>query len=103
MVRSSGDATRSIATPATADFLDPHTILVESDNQAEHTTVSGDNIVIATGTKPARPDGVAFDDHRVPDSDPSLFSATQLDSGSGFDAGPDGYSDRHARRRDSSR
>ena len=101
MVRSSGGATRSIATPATADFLDPHTILVESDNQAEHATVSGDNI--ASGTKPVRPDGVAFDDHRVPDSDPGLFSATQLDSGCGFDAGPDGYSDRHARRRDSSR
>jgi NAD(P) transhydrogenase len=50
-------------------FVDPHTIVVENDNEAEHTTVSGDHIVIATGTKPARPDGIEFDDERVLDSD----------------------------------
>lgn len=50
-------------------FTDPHTILVENDNDAEHITVSGDYIVIATGTKPARPDGIEFDEERVLDSD----------------------------------
>ena len=50
-------------------FTDPHTIVVENDNEAEHTTVSGDYVVIATGTKPARPDGIEFDEKRVLDSD----------------------------------
>ncbi|MDT5153367.1 MAG: transhydrogenase [Mycobacterium sp.] len=50
-------------------FVDPHTVVVENDDDAEHTTVSGDHIVIATGTKPARPDGIEFDDERVLDSD----------------------------------
>jgi NAD(P) transhydrogenase len=50
-------------------FKDPHTVVVENDNDAEHTTVSADHIVIATGTKPARPDGIEFDEERVLDSD----------------------------------
>src|SRR6202047_2502924 len=35
-----------------ARFVDPHTVMVEEDAQAERITVSGDFIVIATGTKP---------------------------------------------------
>jgi NAD(P) transhydrogenase len=50
-------------------FLDPHTIVVDNDRDAERTTVTGDHIVIATGTKPARPEGIEFDDERVLDSD----------------------------------
>jgi NAD(P) transhydrogenase len=50
-------------------FLDPHTIVVDNDRDAERTTVTGAHIVIATGTKPARPDGIEFDDERVLDSD----------------------------------
>jgi NAD(P) transhydrogenase len=50
-------------------FLDPHTVVVDNDRDAERTTVTGDHIVIATGTKPARPDGIEFDDERVLDSD----------------------------------
>jgi NAD(P) transhydrogenase len=50
-------------------FVDEHTVVVENDNSAEHITVSGHQIVIATGTRPARPDGVAFDEERVLDSD----------------------------------
>ena len=50
-------------------FIDPHTVLVEEDAQGERVTVSGDYIVIATGTKPARPAGVEFDENRVLDSD----------------------------------
>ncbi|HEY6576065.1 MAG TPA: Si-specific NAD(P)(+) transhydrogenase [Mycobacterium sp.] len=50
-------------------FLDPHTIVVDNDRDAERTTVTGDYIVIATGTKPARPEGIEFDDERVLDSD----------------------------------
>ena len=50
-------------------FLDPHTVVVDNDRDAERTTVTGDHIVIATGTKPARPEGIEFDDERVLDSD----------------------------------
>ena len=50
-------------------FVDAHTILVEEPTRGERTTVSGQYIVIATGTKPARPAGVEFDDDRVLDSD----------------------------------
>ncbi|CAN5848382.1 Si-specific NAD(P)(+) transhydrogenase [soil metagenome] len=52
-----------------ARFIDDHKITVEDPSRSESVTVSGKYIVIATGTKPARPDGVEFDDHRVLDSD----------------------------------
>jgi NAD(P) transhydrogenase len=50
-------------------FVDPHTVLVEEPTRGERTTVTGEYIVIATGTKPARPPGVEFDENRVLDSD----------------------------------
>lgn len=50
-------------------FVDPHTVLVEEPHRGERTTVSGEYVVIATGTKPARPSGVEFDEERVLDSD----------------------------------
>jgi NAD(P) transhydrogenase len=43
--------------------------MVEEDAQGERVTVTGDYIVIATGTRPVRPSGVAFDEKRVLDSD----------------------------------
>lgn len=52
-----------------ARFIDEHTILVDDPGRAERVTVSGRYIVIATGTKPARPAGVEFDENRVLDSD----------------------------------
>ncbi len=50
-------------------FVDPHTVVVEDPGRKEMTTVSGDYVVIATGTRPARPSGVEFDEERVLDSD----------------------------------
>ena len=50
-------------------FLDPHTVLVEDSSRGERTTVSGAYVIVATGTKPARPPGVQFDEDRVLDSD----------------------------------
>jgi NAD(P) transhydrogenase len=50
-------------------FLDEHTICVDDQTRGERTTVRGEFIVIATGTKPARPAGVEFDEERVLDSD----------------------------------
>jgi NAD(P) transhydrogenase len=52
-----------------ARFLDDHNIHVEDPSRAERITVNGRHIVIATGTKPARPSGVEFDEDRVLDSD----------------------------------
>ena len=50
-------------------FTDPHTVVVEDTPHGEKITLTGDFIVIATGTKPARPSGVEFDEDRVLDSD----------------------------------
>ena len=55
--------------PGEGRFRDEHTLLVEDRSRGERTTVSGEYIVIATGTKPARPEGVEFDEQRVLDSD----------------------------------
>jgi len=55
-----------------ASFVDEHTIRVEDPSRAERITVSGRYVVIATGTTPARPDGVDFDNDRVLDSDQIL-------------------------------
>jgi len=52
-----------------ARFLDDHTVCVDDQTRSERTTVRGEYIVIATGTKPARPTGVEFDEDRVLDSD----------------------------------
>ncbi|HZU47443.1 MAG TPA: Si-specific NAD(P)(+) transhydrogenase [Mycobacterium sp.] len=52
-----------------ARFVDPHTVLVEDQARGERTTVSGNYIIVATGTRPARPAGVEFDEERVLDSD----------------------------------
>lgn len=50
----------------TAEFVNPHTVALDGP---DHVTVSADRIVLAPGTRPARPDSVAFDDVRVVDSD----------------------------------
>jgi NAD(P) transhydrogenase len=48
-------------------FVDDHTVSVETPN--DQLTLTGQYIIIATGTKPTRPAGVDFDDERVVDSD----------------------------------
>jgi NAD(P) transhydrogenase len=53
-------------------FADEHTVVVEDPNRAETISVRGRHIVLATGTVPARPAGVAFDSERVLDSDQIL-------------------------------
>jgi NAD(P) transhydrogenase len=39
----------------TARFEDPQTVTVQGESRSDHTTVTAEKIVIATGTKPARP------------------------------------------------
>jgi NAD(P) transhydrogenase len=50
-----------------ARFVDDHTVSVQNPNDA--VTLTGQYVIVATGTRPARPAGVAFDDERVIDSD----------------------------------
>ncbi|MDL5156448.1 Si-specific NAD(P)(+) transhydrogenase [Actinomycetospora termitidis] len=52
-----------------ARFLDEHAVEVLGERRGEHQTVTASKIVVATGTKPARPPSVEFDDRRVVDSD----------------------------------
>ena len=50
----------------TASFVDPHTLAVVGPDR---TTVTADKIVLAPGTRPARPSHVEFDNQHVVDSD----------------------------------
>ncbi len=51
----------------TARFLDPHTLEVESENG--RTSVRGNNILIACGTRPARSPEIPIDGTRIIDTD----------------------------------
>jgi NAD(P) transhydrogenase len=51
----------------TAQFADPHALEVQGDT--EKITVRGDNILIASGTRPARDPQIPFDDKRIVDTD----------------------------------
>jgi NAD(P) transhydrogenase len=57
----------------TGRFLDPHTVAVSGDHGERK--VTGAVVVIATGTTPARPAAVEFDERRVLDSDGILTLA----------------------------
>jgi NAD(P) transhydrogenase len=50
----------------TASFVDPHTLLVTGRDERR---VSGEFIIIACGTRPARPPAVEFDEQTILDSD----------------------------------
>ncbi len=68
VVRSQLTRNRVAILTGTAHFADPHGIEIdEGGGEVRH--VSADKIVIATGTKPARPPTVAFDERTVMDSD----------------------------------
>ncbi|HVW44757.1 MAG TPA: Si-specific NAD(P)(+) transhydrogenase [Amycolatopsis sp.] len=56
----------------TGRFLDPHTVAVSGVHKGDRTALTASHIVIATGTRPARPDYVDFDTERVLDSDEIL-------------------------------
>ncbi len=53
----------------TASFLDPHTMLVTDPATDQEVQVTAEQIVLATGTRPARPAEIEFDGRRVVDSD----------------------------------
>ncbi len=58
----------------TGTFVDPHHIEVEHEGRTVR--ISADKVVIATGTRPARPASVAFDEQRILDSDGILGMKT---------------------------
>jgi NAD(P) transhydrogenase len=52
----------------TGRFSDAHTLLIDNGDGRD-TRVSSEKIIIAAGTRPARPDSVDFDDRTIVDSD----------------------------------
>jgi len=52
----------------TGRFADPHTVSVDGGSGRD-SKVTADKIIIAAGTRPARPDSVDFDDRTIVDSD----------------------------------
>ncbi|MFG1942569.1 Si-specific NAD(P)(+) transhydrogenase [Nonomuraea sp. NPDC048826] len=52
----------------TAAFTDPNTLDV-TDEQGRVVKITGEKIIIATGTRPARPESVEFDEETIIDSD----------------------------------
>lgn len=60
-------------------FVDAHTIAVEGAHRGDRTSITGEYIVIATGTTPARPSQVDFDEERILDSD-EVFALTEIPS-----------------------
>ncbi|TWP46446.1 Si-specific NAD(P)(+) transhydrogenase [Lentzea tibetensis] len=60
-------------------FVDPHTISVEGAHRGDHTRITGEFVVIATGTTPARPSQVDFDEERILDSD-EVFALEEIPS-----------------------
>ncbi|WP_086663952.1 Si-specific NAD(P)(+) transhydrogenase [Lentzea kentuckyensis] len=60
-------------------FVDEHTVAVEGSHRGDHTRITGEFIVIATGTTPARPSVVDFDEERILDSD-EVFALQEIPS-----------------------
>ena len=69
MIRAQLQRNRVDLLSGAARFVDEHAVEVVGDRRGEHQTVTAAKIVVATGTRPARPPQVEFDDRRVVDSD----------------------------------
>ncbi len=68
VVRSQLTRNRVRIMTGTGSFVDPHTVEID-DGTGRVRRASADQVVIATGTRPARPDTVEFDERTVIDSD----------------------------------
>ncbi len=68
VVRSQLSRNRVTMLTGTAHFTDPHTVQIDGGG-GKLRTATADKIVIATGTRPARPKTVEFDERTVMDSD----------------------------------
>jgi NAD(P) transhydrogenase len=68
VIRSQLSRNRITLLNGTARFTDPHTVRI-TDDVARETSVTAEKVIIAAGTRPARPDTVSFDDRTIVDSD----------------------------------
>ena len=68
VVRNQLARNRIMIVPGHAYFVGPHAVEID-DGGGRIRKITADKIVIATGTKPARPSSVAFDDKTIIDSD----------------------------------
>jgi NAD(P) transhydrogenase len=71
VIRSQLSRNQVALLPGTGRFMDDHTVAVR-DESGQDRLVTADHVVIATGTRPARPASVEFDDVTVMDSDSVL-------------------------------
>ncbi len=69
VVRNQLSRNRVTLIPGLAHFVEPNVIEVDKGNDGTNRRVSAANIVIATGTRPARPSTVAFDEKTIIDAD----------------------------------
>ncbi|MEZ5116545.1 MAG: Si-specific NAD(P)(+) transhydrogenase [Candidatus Nanopelagicales bacterium] len=69
IVRSQLFRNRVTLINGTGRFLDQHTVAVRPHDSEHDRVVSAEKIVIAVGTRPARPEQVQFDGRRIVDSD----------------------------------
>jgi NAD(P) transhydrogenase len=67
VVRSQLSRNRIAILTGTGYFVDPHVVEVDDGTRTQRS--SAESVVIATGTRPARPASVAFDERTVIDSD----------------------------------
>ena len=68
VVRSQLSRNRITILTGTGYFIDPHTVEID-DGEGRTRRATADKIVVATGTRPARPASVDFDERTVIDSD----------------------------------
>ncbi len=71
VIRSQLARNRVELIPGTGAFTDPYTVEI-TDDHGTRRTVTADKVVIAVGTRPARPPSVEFDGRTIVDSDQIL-------------------------------
>jgi NAD(P) transhydrogenase len=69
VVRSQLTRNRVTILPGLAHFIEPNVIEIDQRGDGLNRRVSAANVIIATGTRPARPASVAFDEKTIIDAD----------------------------------
>ena len=69
VVRNQLTRNRITILPGLAHFVEPNVVEIDRGTEGMNRRASADNIIIATGTRPARPASVAFDEKTIIDAD----------------------------------